>query len=331
MTAAPLLRADGLWVRFGAVLALRNVSLEVYPGEYVALMGANGSGKTTLLRVLAGIERASLGRALVGKLDAWRERAAVWRALELLTPDEKLPGAFHAQACLRLFSPDASEREIEARAERLFAPEVLGLAETHRRVPLERLSVGMRQKVALATIGEKSALLLDEPSEGLDPIVCHRYRTEARRGGRTVLTVTHDLREAEAADRVAVIRDGTLRGFGPPAVLARWLGVDGLEAAYERLTRPEGGLVRAGVARVAASPEVAPGTFVEERGPRGAALPEEVVLGRLLLRKAGERRAPAGTAAGRAVLVSPPDAALLSLDGDDHPRRSICHKDPGDD
>lgn len=320
---APLLRLEGVWVRFGPVLALRNVSLEVYPGEAAALIGGNGSGKTTLLRVLAGVERPALGGARVGALDSWRDRRRVWRTLELLTPDEPLPGAYDAHDCVRLFSPESSEEEIAARAERVFGQDVLDLARAHRRIRVERLSAGMRQKVALATIGPKPALLLDEPTDGLDPIVRHRFRGEARRGGRTVLTATHDFGEAEAAERVFVLREGALVGFGPPEALCRFTGAQSLAAAYDRLTREARGPLAVAVARVRPSEAVPEGSYVFERGRGPRPSGEEVVLGRKLLRRApGE--APATADGAPAVLVHPADAAALAIAGEEHPRRSMC-------
>jgi putative spermidine/putrescine transport system ATP-binding protein len=210
--------------RFGEVNALDGLSLDLAPGELVALLGPSGCGKTTALRSLAGLERLDSGRVLVDGRDitnvpaSRRDMGMVFQAYSLfphLTARENV--AFG----LRLRRMASTERRKVA--DRLL--ELVHLATQGNRYPHE-LSGGQQQRVALARALaiEPQVLLLDEPLSALDAKVRSQLRDEIRRiqteVGITTLFVTHDQDEALAiADRVAVIFAGRLEQIAPPAEL----------------------------------------------------------------------------------------------------------------
>jgi putative spermidine/putrescine transport system ATP-binding protein len=210
--------------RFGEVSALDGLSLDLAPGELVALLGPSGCGKTTALRSLAGLEQLDSGRVLLDGRDitdmpaSRRDMGMVFQAYSLfphLTARENV--AFG----LRLRRKSGSERRRVA--DRLL--ELVHLANQGNRYPHE-LSGGQQQRVALARALaiEPQVLLLDEPLSALDAKVRTTLRDEIRRiqteVGITTVFVTHDQDEALAiADRVAVIFAGCVAQIAPPAEL----------------------------------------------------------------------------------------------------------------
>jgi putative spermidine/putrescine transport system ATP-binding protein len=210
--------------RFGAVSALDGLSLDLAPGELVALLGPSGCGKTTALRSLAGLERLDSGHVLLDGRDittmpaSRRDMGMVFQAYSLfphLTARENV--AFG----LRLRRMASTRRRKVA--DRLL--ELVHLATQGNRYPHE-LSGGQQQRVALARALaiEPQVLLLDEPLSALDAKVRSALRDEVRRiqteVGITTVFVTHDQDEALAiADRVAVIFAGRVAQIAPPAEL----------------------------------------------------------------------------------------------------------------
>ena len=214
--------------RFGDAQALRDVSLAVRGGEFVALLGPSGSGKTTLLRVLAGLDFADAGTVRIDGRDMSavpaRERGigfvfqnyALFRHMSVF---ENI--AFGLRVRPRAQRPPRAEiaRRVEALLGRM------GIAELARRLP-EQISGGQRQRVALARALaiEPRLLLLDEPFGALDAEVRKGLRRWLRalhaELGLTSLFVTHDQEEAmELADRVAVMQAGAVVQFDTPAAI----------------------------------------------------------------------------------------------------------------
>ncbi len=214
--------------RFGAAAALDGVSLEVAPGEFVALLGPSGSGKTTLLRVLAGLEGTDAGRVGIGGRDMTgvpaRERGVgvVFQHYALfrhMTVFDNV--AFGLGVRPRAERPTRAETARRVRE----LLELVRIPELERRYP-DQLSGGQRQRVALARALaiQPRLLLLDEPFGALDALVRKEVRRWVRRlhdelGIATIL-VTHDQEEAmEMADRVAVMERGRIVQCDAPSAL----------------------------------------------------------------------------------------------------------------
>jgi putative spermidine/putrescine transport system ATP-binding protein len=210
--------------KFGEVSALDGLSLELAPGELVALLGPSGCGKTTALRSLAGLERLDSGRVLLDGRDithvqaSRRDMGMVFQAYSLFP---HLTARDNVAFGLRLRRKTGAERRRVA--DRLL--DLVHLADKGDNYPHE-LSGGQQQRVALARALaiEPQVLLLDEPLSALDAKVRATLRDEIRRiqteVGITTVFVTHDQDEALAiADRVAVIFAGRLEQIAPPAEL----------------------------------------------------------------------------------------------------------------
>jgi ABC-2 type transport system ATP-binding protein len=177
---------------------LRGESLEVLPGEAVALVGENGAGKTTLLRICAGLIAPDAGRIAVGGRIGYSPQEP--GLLDLLTADEHL--VYFGRA-LGLDRDEASER-----GRRLLAD--FGFADGGGTVSKD-LSGGTRQKLnlVLALLGDPAVLLLDEPYQGFDRGTYVNFwdRVDAWRGeGKAVVVVTHMLAELTRVDRTVELR-----------------------------------------------------------------------------------------------------------------------------
>jgi putative spermidine/putrescine transport system ATP-binding protein len=207
---------------YGSVHALDGLSLDLAPGELVALLGPSGCGKTTALRLLAGLEDCDGGKVYVDGKDLTgvpankRDMGMVFQAYSLFP---HMTTQQNVEFGLRLRGVDGKERSRRA-SEML---ELVGLGPQAHRYP-HQMSGGQQQRVALARALaiRPQVLLLDEPLSALDAKVRVQLRDEIRRiqleVGTTTLFVTHDQEEALAmADRVGVMRAGNLEQIGTPA------------------------------------------------------------------------------------------------------------------
>ncbi|MGA2124812.1 MAG: ABC transporter ATP-binding protein [Xanthobacteraceae bacterium] len=218
----PLVRFDGIVKRFGDSTALDRLTLDIYPGEFFALLGPSGCRKSTLLRLLAGFETPSEGRVLlagddIGHVPPYRRPVNMMFQSYALFPH--LTVAENVAFGLR--QEGLPRRDVAARVAEMLA--LVRLEEFARRKP-DRLSGGERQRVALARSLAKrpKVLLLDEPLAALDKKLRQRTQYELmelqERLGTTFVIVTHDQEEAmTVADRIAVMSRGRLVQVGVPS------------------------------------------------------------------------------------------------------------------
>ncbi|ATQ43411.1 sulfate/molybdate ABC transporter ATP-binding protein [Caulobacter mirabilis] len=211
---------------FGRFPALNDVSLEIAPGELLALLGPSGSGKTTLLRAIAGLEYPDSGQILFETEDvtyAGAARRGVGFVFQQYALFKHMTVAKNVAFGLdvRKGAAKPSKTEIAARVDELL--KLVELGDLGKRFP-SQLSGGQRQRVALARALAVSprVLLLDEPFGALDATVRKSLRKELRRihdaTGVTTIFVTHDQEEAlELADRVAILNQGQIEQVGTPS------------------------------------------------------------------------------------------------------------------
>ena len=199
---------------------LNNITLRVAPGEFLALMGPSGSGKTTLLNLIAGIDRPTSGKIVIGGMDvtqldetelaAWRARNVgfifqFYNLIPVLTAVENVE--------LPLILTPLSKKERRVHAET--ALQVVGLAERMHHYP-RQLSGGQEQRVAIARaiVTDPAMLVADEPTGDLDKTsaeeVLHLMDRLNRELGKTILMVTHDPRAAERARSTRHLDKGEL-------------------------------------------------------------------------------------------------------------------------
>jgi putative spermidine/putrescine transport system ATP-binding protein len=209
---------------FGAVHALHGLSLDIAPGELVALLGPSGCGKTTALRILAGFEYADTGTVSVDGKEisrvpaARRDMGMVFQSYSLFPNMTALDNVGFGLRMRKLRAAGRNRRAAELL-------DMVGLTDQARKYP-HQMSGGQQQRVALARALaiEPRVLLLDEPLSALDAKVRLQLREQIRalqqRLGITTLFVTHDQEEAlSMADRVGVMKDGRLEQVDVPGKL----------------------------------------------------------------------------------------------------------------
>ncbi len=220
MSSAPAIRTTGLGKTYGgrgprsgpAVHALRDLTVEVQRGEIFGFLGPNGAGKSTTIRILMGFLHATHGEAEVLGRDVRTDGLAIRAEVGYLPGGIAFPDSLSGEAVLdylaRIHGRPAPLRE------RLI--ERLELSRTDLRRLVRDYSRGMRQKIGIiqAMQHDPELLVLDEPSEGLDPLMQRAFYElleERRAAGRTIFFSSHVLSEVERiCDRVAIIRGGEL-------------------------------------------------------------------------------------------------------------------------
>jgi ABC-2 type transport system ATP-binding protein len=226
--------------------ALKGVTFSMERGETVAILGQNGSGKSTLVRLLSTLLLADGGTAHVFGHDVFTDPRPVRRLVNRVSVEASF---FKKMSAGENLSYAARFYGMTTRDTRQAIPEILGrvgFPADRRTEPMENLSRGMQQKVALARalLTSPVLLLLDEPTTGLDPrskLEVQQFVREMREThDSTILLCTHDLAEAEAlADRVGLLDRGELLFLETvPEIRARF-GVDTLEAAFFAATGRE--------------------------------------------------------------------------------------------
>ena len=208
--------ATGVSKRYGSVMALDGLTLDIRVGEVFGLLGPNGSGKTTFMRLLAGYLLPSAGRLTVAGLDAVRDSLAVRRRIGYVPESAPLYPQMRVSEFLAFMARlgGVSERSVAGAVGRVVDLLELGAVVDK---PTRALSRGYRQRTALAQalIHDPDILILDEPTNGLDPrqIIEIRELIRSLAGRHTVLMSSHILSEVEkTSDRVAVLLNGRLLG-----------------------------------------------------------------------------------------------------------------------
>ena len=219
----PPIAMEDVTRRFGKLVAVRGVSLEIEPGTILGLVGPSGSGKTTIVRMLTGTLRPSAGRMQVlgeapGRFRAHtRERIGYMPQQFVLYPDlTARENVSFVAALFGMYFRRRSERVREVL-------EALGLGAARDRLARD-LSGGERRRLALAAalVHEPDVLFIDEPTAGIDPLLRSDIWDQLRGlagSGRTLLVTTQHLDEAERCDAVAVLSDGELLALAEPDVL----------------------------------------------------------------------------------------------------------------
>jgi ABC-2 type transport system ATP-binding protein len=208
----------GLTRRFGAFVAVDNLSFSVKQGEIFGFLGANGAGKSTTIRMLCGLLKPTGGTALVGGVDVSLDPEGVKRRIGYMSQKFSLYELLTVDQNIRFFGGiyGLSGDRLESR--RTFVLEMAGLDGRENTLTRD-LPGGWRQRLALgcAILHEPKIVFLDEPTGGVDPLSRRRFWDligELSRQDVTVLVTTHYLDEAEHCHRIAIIQAGKMAALG---------------------------------------------------------------------------------------------------------------------
>ena len=220
----PIISFRNVSKRWGSAVAVDNVSLDIEPGEFFALLGPSGCGKTTLLRMLAGLEVPSEGEVLIDGQDMGDippNKRAVNMVFQSYAVFPHMTVANNVAYGLKVDRVPQEERDRRVQE----ALDLVQLGHLAARMP-DQLSGGQRQRVALARalVKKPKVLLLDEPLSALDAKLREAMRFELsqlqQKVGITFIMVTHDQDEALAiASRIAVMNKGSIAQIGTPSDL----------------------------------------------------------------------------------------------------------------
>jgi len=203
--------------RFGNVIAVKNLDLEVAEGEILGFLGLNGAGKTTTIRILLDLLRPTGGRAFILGHDCQTEGLRARSLIGYLPGELGIYSDLTGREVLD-FLASLNRKPID-RQYRRELQDRLGFSQDDLRRKVRQYSTGMKRKLGLlqALQGDAPLLILDEPTEGLDPLVqeaFYQLLADLKLRGRTVFMSSHVLSEvARVCDRVALLREGELALF----------------------------------------------------------------------------------------------------------------------
>ena len=220
----PAIRASGLTKRYGEILAVDGLDLEIASGQFFGLLGPNGSGKTTTIHMLATLIRPTAGSAEVAGFDMGRHAVRARETIGIVFQESALDRSLTVAENLRFAGLllDMPTKVIAERSGELL--ELFGLQE-HRAKPVATLSGGMRRALDIVrgVLHQPRILFLDEPTIGLDlPNRRRIWRFIEKLRSHTAMTVlltTHYLEEADSCDRVSFIRKGRIVESGTPRAM----------------------------------------------------------------------------------------------------------------
>jgi ABC-2 type transport system ATP-binding protein len=222
-----MIHAENLSKRFGDILAVDNLSLDVAEGEVFGFLGPNGAGKTTTVRMLTSLIAPTNGSASVAGFVLGKQDTDIRRNVGVLTETPGMYDNLSAEYNLRIFAELYEVSDVPKQIEKYL--KMLGLWE-RRFDEAGTFSKGMKQKLAIARalLHEPRILFLDEPTAGLDPEGAHLVRefiSELKKEGRTIFLCTHNLDEADhLCDRVGVFKTHLLVVDTPASLRASVFG-----------------------------------------------------------------------------------------------------------
>jgi ABC-2 type transport system ATP-binding protein len=219
------IEVEHLTRRFGAFVAVNDLSFSVAAGEIFGFLGSNGAGKSTTIRMLCGLLRPTSGTARVGGIDVGRDPEGVKRRIGYMSQRFSLYEKLTVDQNIDFFGGIYGLSRERLAARRAFVLDMAGLR--GREATLTgALSGGWRQRLALgcAILHEPSIVFLDEPTGGVDPVSRRQFWRlidQLANEGVTVLVTTHYLDEAEHCHRIAMIQAGRLAALGTVSELKK--------------------------------------------------------------------------------------------------------------
>jgi ABC-2 type transport system ATP-binding protein len=256
-TQPPAISIRGLTKQYGSLTALNDLNLDIAQGETLGFLGLNGAGKTTAIRLLLDLLRPTRGTAFIFGFDCWAEGLAA-RARTGYLPGEL--GLYLDLTGLEVldFLAGLSRQPVDTRHRQRLC-DTLELPRSDLRRRLRQYSTGMKRKLGIiqAFQTDPPLLILDEPTEGLDPLMQEAFYgllANVKRKGTTVFMSSHVLSEVErVCDRIALLRKGELVLLSGVQELRR-LAVRRVRVFFRE--------------DVSANPELPPGHELLEKTPR---------------------------------------------------------------
>ena len=238
-----LLQIRNLTKRFGKLVAVDDLDLEVRAGEVIGLLGVNGAGKTTVMNMILGLTIPNEGTIIVFGKDLQKHRIEILKRTNFCTTYANLPSNLKVRQNLRVFAGLYGVKNPGDKIDELL--EMLGIAHLRESVT-GRLSAGegTRVNLAKALLNDPELLLLDEPTASLDPDIADKVRSLVRRTQRerstAILYTSHNMKDIEVVcDRIIFLHEGSILAEGTAAeIKERFSGRD-LDEVFIKVARNE--------------------------------------------------------------------------------------------
>ncbi len=229
-----VIEVKGLKQQFGTMTVLENVTLDVFSGEILGLLGPSGAGKTTLVKDIIGMNHLTAGTISI--LGTPMPSLEAVRNIGYMAQSDALYEDLNAYDNLLFFGAlyDLKGAEAKKRADEVLS--VVQLLE-HAKKPVRNYSGGMKRRLSLAAalLHRPKILILDEPTVGIDPVLRMEFWKEfenIKASGTAIIVTTHVMDEAEHCQRLALIRDGGIIAIGSPEELKQRSGKSTIEGAF---------------------------------------------------------------------------------------------------
>jgi ABC-2 type transport system ATP-binding protein len=229
MNAAPTISTQSLTRRFGDLIAVDGVNLQVAPGQFFGFLGPNGAGKSTTIRILCGLMAPTSGKATVAGFDVATQSEEIKKNIGYMSQKFSLYDDLTVEENIEFFGGvyGVTPEKLAEREE--YVLKMAGL-EDQRKMMTRLLAGGWKQRLALgcAILHEPPILFLDEPTSGVDPIARRGFWEliyQLSEAGHTIFVTTHYMDEAEYCHRIALMHGGRVIALGSPAELKTSLGV----------------------------------------------------------------------------------------------------------
>lgn len=218
-----VIRAEGLTKRFGKLVAVQDVTLEISRGSIFGFLGPNGSGKSTVIRMLCGLLQPTAGRAELDGLDVMKETEEVKKRIGYMSQRFSLYEDLTARENIEFYGTIYALGRSALKERCRWVMQLVGLEERQDQI-VTTLSGGFKQRLALACaiLHEPKILFLDEPTAGIDPVARREIWDllfDFAGKGKTLFVTTHYMDEAERCSRVGYIYNSRLIASGPPREL----------------------------------------------------------------------------------------------------------------
>ncbi|MFP3872654.1 MAG: ABC transporter ATP-binding protein [Candidatus Natronoplasma sp.] len=211
MDEEPVMKIRNLTKKYGDVVGIKDLDLDVYQGEIMGFLGPNGAGKTTTIRTCLGLLQKTSGNVRIFGLDSHQDSIEIRKRTGYLPGDFGMYPDLKVKTILRYLLSQSGVSD-ESRMKELAQRLELDMSRKYG-----ALSKGNKQKVGLvqAFMADQDLIIMDEPTSGLDPLMqqkCYELLREEKAKGKTIFMSSHILAEVEeVCDRVAIIRDAELQ------------------------------------------------------------------------------------------------------------------------
>lgn len=236
----PVIRVQNLTKAFGGFTAVNRINFDITQGEILGFLGPNGAGKTTTIKMITGLLKITSGDVWIKGLNIKSNLKKIKTFLGYMSQKFSLYPLLSSYENMDFFGGISGLSASEIRRHKQEISKEVPERILHQKVM--DIPPGIKQKVALTTclMPDPPIVLLDEPTSGVDPENRRNFWIQIynlKRAGKTILVTTHNLDEAEYADRIIIIHRGNIIEEGEPSSLLEREGVDSIELLFKRAVK----------------------------------------------------------------------------------------------